>query len=389
MGILTGRQIGLLRDCIAKHFTLEDVIELVRVELNEQLRGMVALEGRNLKSVAFDMIEWLEARERIPDLLRAIRQDRAGVSDVVEFCDDLLLSPGGKKSASGGQQVRGETSEIATKLTRPTKNVDKLPKFDAWLTVSISRPDPAAVAYLMRAWAFHAGDNLGAPLPYTVPEYLLKGQIADCLPTFREATTRLLGHTQFNIELVVPRELRDIDFNSALVDEHPITVRCVHRIARYDLRNRLEERWKHATKNGTIHHVAEPSERAGETIIWLPERSRWEAALKVVNAAIDIAGVIFPTASEATPRRIEEVIAAGVPLLVWPRRGDLRVIRAELTSIFSTTPWVELPSALWARRHSTDSIIWRELVMLFDNPNRIPVDRNPLFRFQSPTGSPK
>src|SRR5262245_6057491 len=117
MALLTGQQIGELRDLLCDVFKLAELIQLVRISLNETLETIVAVREQSMQNVAFALIEWVEARDRTRELLQAVRAERSGVERVRRFCDPLLTSagPGGGPSAPAPpEQVHTRINEFST-----------------------------------------------------------------------------------------------------------------------------------------------------------------------------------------------------------------------------------------------------------------------------------
>jgi hypothetical protein len=103
MSLLTGQQIGELRDLLCERFALAELIQLVRIRLNETLENIVAVKEQSKQNIAFALIEWLEARARTREFLQAVRDERSGVEQVRRFCDLLLTPVGpGDPSSPGG-----------------------------------------------------------------------------------------------------------------------------------------------------------------------------------------------------------------------------------------------------------------------------------------------
>jgi hypothetical protein len=114
MPSLNGQQFGELRDIVARVFKIDDLVQLMRVELNVPLGEIVAVQ-RPMLNVAFDLIEWLEPRERTLDFIRALRKNRADVPDVVRFCDPFLgAAPvGGGAGGPSAPGAPGDANAVA------------------------------------------------------------------------------------------------------------------------------------------------------------------------------------------------------------------------------------------------------------------------------------
>src|SRR5262245_50055129 len=90
MPVLTNQQIGELRDLLVQVFTTsEGLVQLMQVEMGVTRRGIVSVE-RGLLYVAYDLIEWLEPREKTLEFLRALRKVKGDVPEVVRFCEPFL-----------------------------------------------------------------------------------------------------------------------------------------------------------------------------------------------------------------------------------------------------------------------------------------------------------
>lgn len=116
---LTGRQIGEFRDLLVARFpSPSEFRQLIRTHLDQNLDAIVGVEGQPLTAVAFALIEWTEARGRTGDLLGGVRDERAGVPEVVEVCDRLLAHVGASAAADAASptQVNAGVIEFRTIL---------------------------------------------------------------------------------------------------------------------------------------------------------------------------------------------------------------------------------------------------------------------------------
>jgi Effector-associated domain 1 len=84
MPILSGQQFGQLRNIVAQMFTRRDLTQFVKFELGIELSEIVN-DAQPKLDLAFDLIEWLELRERTMDFLRALWK-KSATPQVVEFC---------------------------------------------------------------------------------------------------------------------------------------------------------------------------------------------------------------------------------------------------------------------------------------------------------------
>jgi hypothetical protein len=93
MAILTGNQIGELRDMLCEVFNVDELIQLVRVRLNETLENIVGIKDQPKQNIAFDLIVWMEARDRTRELLVAVLTERP-TDRVRRFCEPFLKPAG-------------------------------------------------------------------------------------------------------------------------------------------------------------------------------------------------------------------------------------------------------------------------------------------------------
>src|SRR5262249_43361024 len=82
---------------------LAELAQLVKTRLNETLDDIVGVKGQPNQNIAFDLLVWLEHRDRTRELLVALVAERAGVERVRRFCGPLLAasSPGGPSPPGG------------------------------------------------------------------------------------------------------------------------------------------------------------------------------------------------------------------------------------------------------------------------------------------------
>jgi hypothetical protein len=99
MPLLKGADVGALQTLVADAFEVGDLEQLLRVSLETTLADAVAV-GQPRPAVVFDLIVWLEHRNRTPEFLRAVRAARPQVVPLVALCDRLLAPPAGAAAAA-------------------------------------------------------------------------------------------------------------------------------------------------------------------------------------------------------------------------------------------------------------------------------------------------
>jgi hypothetical protein len=87
---LSADQISELHDLICEVVSVAELSQIARLQLGVKLEDIVAVQARSKEGIVFALIEWLEHRGRIPDLLKALVAQRPGVERVRKFCDPLL-----------------------------------------------------------------------------------------------------------------------------------------------------------------------------------------------------------------------------------------------------------------------------------------------------------
>jgi len=113
MAILTGNQIGELRDILCDVFSVDELIQLVRVRLNETLENIVAIKEQSKQNIVFALIEWGEARDRTSELMQAVLMERP-VERVRRICEPFLKPAG--PSASPESAGLPDKSEILRRV---------------------------------------------------------------------------------------------------------------------------------------------------------------------------------------------------------------------------------------------------------------------------------
>ena len=73
--MLAGRQYERICTALCDAYTLDDLRQLVRYELNERLDKIVATNNP-LNKVVFDLLDWAEANDAVAPLLAAAAKGR-------------------------------------------------------------------------------------------------------------------------------------------------------------------------------------------------------------------------------------------------------------------------------------------------------------------------
>jgi hypothetical protein len=107
---LTGQDIDEFTKIICESFDRDELAYLVRTKLNTNLDDTVA-PGAAMKLTAFRLIDDLNRRERVLELIQVVRNARPNVAAVQEFCNPVR-----------DQKNRVETSEALRKATAAFNN---------------------------------------------------------------------------------------------------------------------------------------------------------------------------------------------------------------------------------------------------------------------------
>jgi hypothetical protein len=158
MPLFTGQQFGEFRNLLCDHFSVDELAQLVKISLTEKLGSIVGL-GRPLVNIAYDLIEWLEHRDRTLEFLRAVRDERVTVPRVTSFCDPFLtpLDPGATRGTSGmpdRSALREKVVEFRT-LFRDRKGKFKFLNAYKTLHDVLHKLQDQQVAILSAAQRFH------------------------------------------------------------------------------------------------------------------------------------------------------------------------------------------------------------------------------------------
>jgi hypothetical protein len=114
---LTGQQVGDLQRIVCNAFSVDELAQLVRMRLNETLENVVAVKEQSRPNIVFALIEWLEHRGRMRELLQSIRDERSQVAEICQFCDPLLAANNVTVGANG-QAGAGEATDARVVLVR-------------------------------------------------------------------------------------------------------------------------------------------------------------------------------------------------------------------------------------------------------------------------------
>jgi hypothetical protein len=91
-GALSGLDFRTIHEAVLSAFTLDDLRQLVRFELNENLDNIARPDS--LSQVVFQVIQWTEARDRTEEFIRAVARERPSRQDIQALTKSLVGSEG-------------------------------------------------------------------------------------------------------------------------------------------------------------------------------------------------------------------------------------------------------------------------------------------------------
>jgi hypothetical protein len=116
--MLTGNQIGEFRDILCEVFSVDELIQLVRIRLNETLENIVAIKEQSKQNIVFALIEWVEARDRTGELMQSVLIERP-MERVRRFCEPFLKPVGpGASTVSTPAPAKTEILRRAVELSK-------------------------------------------------------------------------------------------------------------------------------------------------------------------------------------------------------------------------------------------------------------------------------
>ena len=158
-----------------------------------------------------------------------------------------------------------------------------------------------------------------------------------------------------------------------LGEEHHVVVRSLDRHDRRDLHGRWGSRWRAFTEG-----------RAGR-VHWYPEDGRSHLLSEPPPAVVVLSAapgsVRRAGGAHGSPDELGEALRAGVPVVLWDRRGDNDpAFRAALRGLLDRHDPRALPGVVRALRIASsdrdseaETVVGRHVALLWDDPDRMPV----------------
>jgi hypothetical protein len=188
------------------------------------------------------------------------------------------------------------------------------------------------------------------------------------------------GEGQLLVEFILPLELLDLPVETwrvamgpqetpkPLLRRYPVVVRSLERM-RTPARNPWCNRW-----NMLMDSPPPPARIFGQDAA-----GRLEQVLADERIAVLVLGAP-PEPSEEGGREIRTATEAGIPIIMWCRRKSPGItFRQAVDDVLIKGGAAELPNRVWALRitasmndNAMASNVWRDIVLLWDDPYRVP-----------------
>ncbi|MFI1826197.1 hypothetical protein ACH41E_07020 [Streptomyces sp. NPDC020412] len=230
----------------------------------------------------------------------------------------------------------------------------------------------------------------GGPAPYPVRGGDLRVDVAELpehvktLVEQAETGWAYFWKEDLTLEFLFPRDLLDLpveqwekrgflDASGTLGEDHPVVLRSLERMERADTHGRWAKRWDAlvADRGGPVH--------------WFPADGRARLLTDpppVVVVLSDPPG--RPKGHRAGVDELGESLRAGVPIVIWDRRGGIDpAFRDELLKLTARQGIRQLPDAVRSLRieaggedpEGGSSMLGRHAALLWDDPYRLPGER--------------
>jgi hypothetical protein len=335
-------------------------------------------------------------------------------------------------------ELGADVTAINTRVTAPADPADTRPTYLLIAPVASDAgkarefvPDTfTAEEFVVRAWAWRGNDTITELAFDDARQQFTHTASLDTMPEvirqLRRVNARMLPDEEgsLTIELFVPSELLHyavdtfpfpvgIKKSVDLGVKYPIVVRSLERISDkyFDV---LQDQWRakwlrfrdlvSATHDRTEGiepaaraPVAESPEDIPELLLWicqLQDRSLAQLDQGLGNdGVIGMASLVAPAELPPELDVITTMLDAGVPIAFWLRKTaaapDIEQICRTLLTIKQIN---RLPQLLWERRKNfgaTDPQIWRNVTLMWDDPNRLPPIADPQRRLAAPGNAEK
>lgn len=331
----------------------------------------------------------------------------------VELLEGLVLPPGsvpplirfvlalGDRSAPEDRSaVLRWAGEVAARLQIPVTRVydavdEPLGGEDGQLVLALRIQPflPARSEYLLSAWLGH-GPSRWVPLTHE-DDPLSLDQISARVDDFVAAARDHDDAGPSRVEFMLPRELMNLPVETwsvrrpadgaqaALGELYPVVLRDLERQHDPEVRALWHEKWAWFHRGGGNTLLLDADE---------PARDEQELALRLRSALTVLVGgtSAWHEHSAAVPPEIDLALDAGVPVMVWHRRGDEesdRFLAGLARTLVAPEEVARLPDRIrrWRRDAAEarqQSFVTSRMALLWDDPEYSPVDsgdfRSPL-----------
>ena len=239
--------------------------------------------------------------------------------------------------------------------------------------------------FVLRAWLWIDA----SPMPITSPNSSIpRGELEKSLITLTQAATKELGveAARLTIEVVVPFSLFGWNVNRLALPAgpnvellgafFPVSLRSWQRLYHQDYSITMHKwpaRWKQAPSPALSEgYRIEILENSEDCCTQLYNRLKNTADQSV--AAVS-AFLVPEIVSENIENLFGSTMAAGLPLAFWMsnKTADPQGLPSMITEVLETNSQESLPAAIFHKR-KTNPQTWMDVVMLWDNPQRLPPD---------------
>jgi hypothetical protein len=295
----------------------------------------------------------------------------------------------------------------------PSKR-DKAP----WVTILVRRDGKEPKPYAVKGWLYSSDDPQGKELLGEREETFLMAaetDLPDCFSDLLDEAGRLYaGKGTIHVEVFLAEVLRqsDVDqwdrrpgmagdeFKFPFGYHHPMVIRSLKRVSTISALNATIQRWRVISRRNGCASIVEHASDLPYAVYWLAQIPLTRNQFRELDDSKGVGCVLIgsPIHPEIAPRtlpEIDSILQTGVPIVIWVRRtpdSDPSKLRESLTGLIQKGSLRDLCDVVWRKRREEygdeqpPEHLCRNISLLYDNPDRLPIELDPRRRMRGPIG---
>ena len=228
--------------------------------------------------------------------------------------------------------------------------------------------------------------------------------IPELLEKLLEECHGYIGNSRIIIEIFLPFALLNYNVDQWMIDAgfgemvsvsnyYPLVIRSLDRA--YSSKKMVRDAWRRSWSIFEAHMVALKHHEAHMNALKRRHLCRSDCEHeKLLTELLDITCLTFtfmlPESSDESTRKIfKKLVAAGVPIALWPRWNGKHFEDHEIQNMYESflpdCDFSLLPQVIWEKRRKADQHhLIHNLALLWDDPNRLPPDVQADVKFTAP-----